>query len=248
VRVVRDGSGVRAGAGKRRRRARLGVRLRLPEALRGRAPAYGVLAAVGAAALIVLVLGLVTVGVLGGGSSTAASTGESAEARKADTSVVPARPPSSNDGTPNASGDPPLPTATSVSTAPGTDWPTPWLEVMRALDVQRSTAFKKVDDTALDAVYVPGSVPWKADKKLLATYRNQHLRIEGLAMEIRSLVIESEETNHAVLQIVDRLVSGTAVDAAGRRTTFPPGKPTSRRITLEARTPGTWRIAEITRV
>jgi hypothetical protein len=118
--------------------------------------------------------------------------------------------------------------------------------VLKALDVQRSSAFRRVDDSALDAVYVRGSVPWKADKKLLATYRKQRLRIEGLTMEIRSLVIELDDTNRAVLQVVDRLASGTAIDDAGRRTTLPPGKPTPRRITLEAHTPGTWRIAEIT--
>ncbi len=65
-------------------------------------------------------------------------------------------------------------------------------------------------------------------------------------MEIRSALIESEEANHAVIQVVDRLASGTAVDQQGRRTTFTPGKPTARRITLEARTPGTWRITKIT--
>jgi hypothetical protein len=81
---------------------------------------------------------------------------------------------------------------------------------------------------------------------LLATYRNQRLRIEGLTMEIRSLSIELEDTNHAVLHVVDRLAAGTAVDQTGRRTTLPAGKPTSRRITLEASTPGIWRISEIT--
>jgi hypothetical protein len=190
--------------------------------LQGRAPAYGVLAAAGAAALVVLVLGLVTVGALGGGPSIAASAGESSVA------------------------GPQLPTATAVSTAPEADWPTPWLQVLRALDVRRSSAFRKVDDAELDAVYIRGSVPWKADKELLATYRNQRLRIEGLTMEIRSLSIELEDTNHAVLHVVDRLASGTAVDQTGRRTTLPAGKPTSRRITLEAPIPGTWRISGIT--
>ncbi|MEU0096594.1 hypothetical protein [Kribbella sp. NPDC006257] len=139
-----------------------------------------------------------------------------------------------------------MPTATSVSTAPQADWPTSWLDVLKALDRQRSAAFKSGDAAGLDSVYVRGSVPWNADRRLLATYRNQHARIEGLTMEIRSVLIESEEPNHAVIQVVDRLASGTAVDRHGRRTTFTPGKPTARRITLEARTPGTWRITKIT--
>jgi hypothetical protein len=133
-----------------------------------------------------------------------------------------------------------------VSTDPGTDWPSPWLEVMKTLDQQRASAFSKGDPVGLDSVYVRGSLPWKADTQLLATYRNQHLRIEGLTMEIRSVVIESEETDHAVIQVVDRLAAGTAVDQKGRRTSFPPGKATPRRITLRAKTPGDWRISEIT--
>jgi hypothetical protein len=191
--------------------------------------------------LIVFVLGLVAVGVLGGGASIAASNG-AADTRASDGAAS---------ESPRGSGDsrdvgPSLPTATSVSTTPEAEWPTSWLDVLRALDKQRSAAFKSGDDARLDSVYVRGSVPWKADRQLLATYRNQHVRIEGLTMEIRSVLIESEETNHAVIQVVDRLVSGAAVDQQGRRTTFIPGKPTARRITLEARTPGTWRIAEIT--
>ncbi|QNE21991.1 protein kinase [Kribbella qitaiheensis] len=232
----------RGGArGTRSRRTRRGLRLRLREAIGGRAPAYGVLAAAGAAALVVLLLGLITVGVLGGGASTAASTG-SAEAPTTDASQSP---PPSSAVTPTTSSAPALPSA-AVSTAPGADWPTPWLDVLRALDRQRSSAFNSGSDTGLDSVYVRGSVPWKADKSLLATYRTQHLRIENLTIEIRSLLIESEETDRAVLQVVDRLTSGAAVDQAGRRTTFPPGKPTSRRITLQTTTPGTWRITQIT--
>ncbi len=219
-----------------------GVRLRLSERLRGRAPAYGVLAAVGAAAMVVLVLGLVAVGVLGGGASTAASTGD-AESPGTATSVASGRA-TSGAGTPDPSGS--LPTATAVSTPPGTDWPTPWLDVLRALDRKRSTVFRTGDVSGLDAIYVPGSVPWKADKDLLASYRTQRLRIEGLTMEIRSLVIESELTDRAILQVVDRLVSGAAVDPAGRRTTFPRGRPVARRIVLQADAPGAWRIAEVT--
>ncbi|WP_238157936.1 hypothetical protein [Kribbella voronezhensis] len=116
---------------------------------------------------------------------------------------------------------------------------------MRALDRKRSTVFQTGDVGGLDAIYVPGSVPWKADKNLLASYRTQRLRIEGLTMEIRSLVIESEEADRAVLKVVDRLVAGAAVDPAGRRTTFPRGRPVARRIVLQARMTGAWRISEI---
>ncbi|TDU87156.1 protein kinase-like protein [Kribbella voronezhensis] len=241
----RRSSGGRGRAGRRKSRRPWhwwGVRLRLSERLRGRAPAYGVLAAVGAAAMVVLVLGLVAVGVLGGGPSTAASTGD-AESPGTDASVASGRATISDAGSPNPAGS--LPTATAVSTPPGTDWPTPWLDVLRALDRKRSTVFQTGDVGGLDAIYVPGSVPWKADKNLLASYRTQRLRIEGLTMEIRSLVIESEEADRAVLKVVDRLVAGAAVDPAGRRTTFPRGRPVARRIVLQARMTGAWRISEI---
>ncbi|WBQ02765.1 hypothetical protein [Kribbella sp. CA-293567] len=115
---------------------------------------------------------------------------------------------------------------------------------MKTLDNRRSRAFATLNDAELNAVYVTGSSPWSADRALLASYRKDNLRIEGLRFEIDSVTVESASAKHAVLRIVDRLISGVAITPEGQRTTFPTGSPTPRRLTLTA-TGTTWRISAI---
>ncbi|GAA3589809.1 hypothetical protein GCM10022235_71360 [Kribbella ginsengisoli] len=119
-----------------------------------------------------------------------------------------------------------------------------WLQTLQALDVRRSHAFATLDPTELNSVYVPGSSPWSADRDLLSSYRKQQLHIEGLRLQIHSVTVETQGKTTVVLRVVDRFIAGVAVTPAGRRTTFPPGKPTTRRVTLTAAA-NTWRISEI---
>ncbi|MDX6280309.1 MAG: eukaryotic-like serine/threonine-protein kinase, partial [Kribbellaceae bacterium] len=119
-----------------------------------------------------------------------------------------------------------------------------WLETLQALDVRRSRAFATLDPTVLNSVYVPGSSPWSADRELLSSYRKQQLRIEGLRLQIQSVTVETPGTTTVVLRVVDRFVAGAAVTPTGQRTTFPPGKPTTRRVTLTAAAKS-WRISAI---
>jgi hypothetical protein len=154
---------------------------------------------------------------------------------------------------PSAPGNPATPPGTAVPRGPS---PSPasaeaettrWLKTLHALDVQRARTFSTLNDAGLDAIYIPGSSPWKSDKSLLASYRDQHVRIEGLTIEIQNLSVEQSSPDTAVLRVVDRLISATAVDQAGHRTPLPPGQPTPRRIVLKTTPPSTaWRITEIT--
>jgi hypothetical protein len=119
------------------------------------------------------------------------------------------------------------------------------MQTLQALDVRRSQAFSSLDRSALDKVYVPGSKPWTSDRALLASYRDQQIRVEGLRVQIDNLVIEHPGEDTVVLRIVDRLVAGAAVTPSGQRTQLPAGSATARRITLTA-TNSTWRISAIT--
>ncbi|HEY0470513.1 MAG TPA: protein kinase [Kribbella sp.] len=237
-----------------------------------RSPAYAVLAVAGLASIIVLVFGLIAVGVLGGPSSSSASAADqpAASDATAPTAAILSSPThtsapvaaSGNETTSPTSGasTAPSPPATpkdstapgdlsspATPSAPGDPETTRWLRTLHALDAQRSRSFSTLDDAGLDAIYLPGSSPWKSDKSLLASYRDQHVRIEGLSIEIQSLAVEQSSPSTAVLRVVDRLISATAVDSAGRRTPLPPGQPTKRRVTLRTTPPATtWRIAEIT--
>jgi hypothetical protein len=115
---------------------------------------------------------------------------------------------------------------------------------LQALDFQRSQAFSRLDPAGLDAIYVPGSSPWRADRSLLASYRDRQVRIDGLRMQIEKLAVERPGAGTVVLRVVDRLIAGAAVDHAGRRTPLPAGTPTARLITLTGRGDA-WRISGI---
>jgi hypothetical protein len=122
-----------------------------------------------------------------------------------------------------------------------------WLRILQALDVRRSQAFSSLDPAGLDAIYVPGSSPWRADRSLLASYRDRWVRIDGLRLRIDQLAVERPGVGTVVLRVVDRLVAGTAVDKAGRRTPLPAGTSTTRRITLTGEGDA-WRISGIVAV
>ncbi|MEV8372456.1 protein kinase family protein [Kribbella sp. NPDC056861] len=185
--------------------------------------AYGILAACGAGAVTTLAIGIATLGVLGDPANTSTAA--------ADQTTHPTPTPT------------PQPTPTP-SRMPSAAKDQQWLQILQALDSSRSRAFARLDPGELNAVYVSGSPPWTADRKLIATYRSQRLRIEDLRLEIKTVKIEAANPKTVVLRIVDRLVAGAAVSSSGQRTAFPPGTPTSRRITLTANGPG-WRISAI---
>lgn len=200
--------------------------------LRTKRAAYGILAACGAGAAVTVAIGLATLGALGNPATSATAS--------ADQSTKPTPPPT-----------PPTQRATSAPTS------TPhqrtqtldskkWLQTLQALDVRRSRAFSTLNPADLNTIYVPGSPPWSADRALLTSYRDRHIRIEGLRMQIETVTVETPGKTTVVLRIVDRLVSGTAITASGQRTAFPPGKPTPRRLTLTANA-NNWRISKITK-
>ncbi|WP_442914424.1 protein kinase domain-containing protein [Kribbella sp. NBC_00709] len=123
-----------------------------------------------------------------------------------------------------------------------------WTRTLRALDAQRAKAFWTLDLEALDRIYVPGSSPWRADRSLLSSYRQQQLRVEGLRVQIDSAAVAGRTPTTVTLKTIDYLAAGQAVDRTGTRTPFPPGTPMTRLITLST-SPSTpaWRISSITR-
>lgn len=233
------------------------------EGLQAKRSTYGVLVACGVAALIVLGVGLATVGVLGQaatGSTTTAGTPQSSSA----TRPVATSSPSPSPQKTNPSPQDPSPSARSVESAsPGPVTPSGkpgeppgestraaedskrWLQTLQSLDRRRSQAFSTLNPADLDAIYVPGSPPWSSDRSLLASYRKQQVRVEGLRMQIETLIVEHPGDETVVLRIVDRLIAGAAVTRSGDRTALPPGPPTTRRITLTASNTS-WRISAIT--
>ncbi|WP_158293267.1 protein kinase [Kribbella sp. VKM Ac-2500] len=240
--VTRGGSSRRTRAARVRSTGTMGAHrdgsvARVREGLLARRSAYGILAACGVAALIVLGIGLATVGVLGQpatGSTTTAGTQQSSSATSPGESASP--------GPVTTAGKPGEPPGNSTRAAEDSKR---WLQTLQSLDRRRSQAFSTLNPAGLDAIYVPGSPPWSSDRSLLASYRKQQVRVEGLRMQIETLVVEHPGDETVVLRIVDRLIAGAAVTGSGQRTPLPAGSPTTRRITLTA-TNTSWRISAIT--
>jgi hypothetical protein len=128
-----------------------------------------------------------------------------------------------------------------------------WIRTLEALDAQRSQAFWTLDLNVLDDIYVPGSSPWVADRALLSNYRKQNVRVRGLRITIDRTTVTRRTATTVTLRTTDRLTAGEAVDHTGTKTPLPPGRPTTRLITLttaptQPGKPGTprWRISTIT--
>ncbi|WP_405057652.1 protein kinase [Kribbella sp. NBC_01505] len=126
-----------------------------------------------------------------------------------------------------------------------------WVRTLHGLDIQRAQAFRTLDGTLLDKIYVPGTKPWQSDRALIANYRRQGVRIHGLQIQIDKTTIFRQTPTTVTLRTTDHLTAGQAIDKSGTRTPLPPGTPATRLITLtNSPAPSTanptWRIATIT--
>ena len=204
-----------------RRRTTSSARRRLPH------PAYGVLAAAALGAVIVLVIGIATIGALN--STPTAATNQPT------TPPTPPQPASSprtgQPTTPRTA--PPSPTRSPTTTASRTD-AAQWTLTLQALDAQRAHAFWTLDPDVLDKIYVPGSPPWLADRALLDTYLKQNVRIQGLRIQIDSTTVTHQTPTTITLKTTDHLSAGQAIDQTGTTTPLPPGSPMTRLITAHA--------------
>ncbi|WP_433167738.1 protein kinase domain-containing protein [Kribbella sp. CA-247076] len=239
--AVRSQRGVRRPSRRRTWRRRRITRIAPVAALSRvsfRHPAYGVLAAVGLGAAVVLILGLITVGVLDNPTHTAATTNQpTSPTNSSASSTTPSTNPSTSTS-PAAAASPSSKQLPSTTTSP-TQPPkasradaAKWTQTLQALDTQRAQAFWTLDPRLLDRVYVPGSAPWSADRALLATYRKHELRIRDLQIRITSTTVESRTPTTVVLRTTDHLTAGQAVTRTGTATQLPPAPPTTRLITL----------------
>jgi hypothetical protein len=143
---------------------------------------------------------------------------------------------------PRASSAGALPPASPV---PATNWPA----TLAALDAARSAAFARADSAALADVYLPGSAVLAADRALLARYAARRTRVANLHLVADAVTPATPARGDVgVLDVTDRLLPYTVVDASGRTVARYPGRGAARwRITLRHTGRG-WRVAEVTRV
>ena len=238
--------------------------------------AYGVLAAVALGAVIVLVVGIATIGALNVPTTPTAATNRpttpatpnqptapstATEQASSPAASSPATAPTASEPTspPTATHPTSPPTPTRPATAPTPAKPptstartdaAQWaLNTLQALDAQRAHAFWTLDPGVLDNIYVRGSPPWLADRALLATYLKQEVYTQGLRIQIDNTTVTHQTPTTITLKTTDHLSACEAIDHTGTTTPLPPGTPTTRLITLiytRTKTKPTWRIATIT--
>jgi hypothetical protein len=92
---------------------------------------------------------------------------------------------------------------------------TDWTQVVQSLYGTRAQAFNQVDAEALCEVYAPTSQVLAEDIELLQVYADAGVHTQGLAFEVVTAELVSQEAGRVVLQITDRLPPYQLVDSDG---------------------------------
>jgi hypothetical protein len=92
---------------------------------------------------------------------------------------------------------------------------TDWTQVVESLYSLRTQAFAELDATLLCDVYTPTSPVLSRDANLLQAYADAGGRVDGLAFEVVTAELVSQEGGRVVLAITDRLPPYQLVDDDG---------------------------------
>jgi hypothetical protein len=92
---------------------------------------------------------------------------------------------------------------------------TDWTQVVQSLYRTRAEAFNQVNAEALCDVYAPTSQVLADDAELLQLYADAGVHTQGLAFEVVTAELVSQEAGRVVLQITDRLPPYQLVDSGG---------------------------------
>jgi serine/threonine protein kinase len=90
-----------------------------------------------------------------------------------------------------------------------------WTQVVQSLYALRAEAFNEVDAQALCEVYAPTSQVLADDAELLQLYADAGVHTQGLAFEVVTAELVSQEGGRVVLEITDRLPPYQLVDSDG---------------------------------
>ena len=90
-----------------------------------------------------------------------------------------------------------------------------WTQVVQSLYTRRAEAFNDVNAEALCDVYAPTSQALADDAELLQMYADSGVHTQGLAFEVVTAELVSQEGGRVVLQITDRLPPYQLVDDDG---------------------------------
>lgn len=117
--------------------------------------------------------------------------------------------------------------------------------MLATLDARRAQAYATNDPAVLTGVYYPvGSDLAADDRTEIDKCVRAGCHLEGLRFAVRTLHVDSERRDRAVLRVVDQLQAYSVVSDDGERVPRPAGEPKNRRITL-VRTGQGWLISRI---
>ena len=121
----------------------------------------------------------------------------------------------------------------------------PAADVLRAWDRVRSRAWAAGDVRGLRELYTPGSVAGRRDVGMLRSYLDRGLVVRGLATQLLAVEELARGPTRWVLQVTDRIASGTAVGRRMQRA-LPQDGATTATLTLRRVGDG-WRVASVSR-
>lgn len=116
-------------------------------------------------------------------------------------------------------------------------------EVLAGWDRRRAQVWATGGRAALAALYVRGSEAGRRDVDMLASWRARGLRVEGLRTQVLALRLVDQGPGRLEVEVVDRVVAGTAVGPGVRRP-LPRDAPSARRVVLRDG-PAGWRVAGV---
>lgn len=133
---------------------------------------------------------------------------------------------------------PPGPVSRPVAAAP--DGPR---SVLADWDARRAGAWAAGDVSALRDLYVDGSRSGRADVRMLASYVDRGLTVEGMRTQVLALEVVDESPVSVEVRVTDRVGGAQAVDGE-TAIPLPDDRPSTRTVVLR-RVDGEWRVDEV---
>lgn len=141
-----------------------------------------------------------------------------------------------------AEGAPPTSSRTANTSVPTSDA----VEVLRSWDRARARAWATGDLRGLRALYVAGSVAGQRDVRMLRSWTERGLRVEGMRTQVLALREVRRTDDQWVLRVTDRVVGGVAV-GPDERVRLPTDAASTQVIRWE-RNQQDWRVAAVREV
>ncbi|WP_107765874.1 nuclear transport factor 2 family protein [Nocardioides terrigena] len=115
--------------------------------------------------------------------------------------------------------------------------------VLADWDARRARAWASGDVSALRELYVDGSRTGRADVRMLASYVDRGLTVEGMRTQVLALEVLDESPVSVEVRVTDRVGGAQAVDGE-TVIPLPDDRPSTRTVVLRL-VGGEWRVDEV---